>query len=110
SMPDVIAVVSKSTRLLISLQDDDYDFSITKDRTTLLFGTAGIDPIVSIHLQLSTTGDEPKLIQSYKFPCHMGGRANSVRVDALYQTVFGVSDPIELVINDVSSFITCITS
>ncbi|GMR49766.1 hypothetical protein PMAYCL1PPCAC_19961, partial [Pristionchus mayeri] len=97
SMPDVIAVVSKSTRLLISLRNEDCDFSITKDRSTLLFETDGKDPISSIHLQLSTNGDEPKLIQSYKFPCHVGGRVNSVRVDALYPTIFGASDPIESV-------------
>ncbi|GMR49761.1 hypothetical protein PMAYCL1PPCAC_19956, partial [Pristionchus mayeri] len=98
SMPDVIAVVSKSTRLLISLHNEDCDFSMMKDRSTLLFETAGKDPISSIHLQLSTTGDEPKLIQSYKFPCHVGGRANSVRVDAFYPTVFEASDPIESVV------------
>ncbi|GMR38621.1 hypothetical protein PMAYCL1PPCAC_08816 [Pristionchus mayeri] len=100
-MPEVIALASKSKRLLISLRNEDCDFSITKDRTTLMFETPGKGAISSIHLQLST--DHRKLIQSYKVPCHVNGRLNSIRVDAIYPTVFGDSEKIDYILTGYDS-------
>ncbi|GMR38348.1 hypothetical protein PMAYCL1PPCAC_08543, partial [Pristionchus mayeri] len=82
---------SKSTRLLISLHNEDCDFLISDDHATLLFDSMGKGVISYIDLQLSTT--EQKLIQSYSVPCH-AGRISSVRVDAIYPTVFEDSEEI----------------
>ncbi|GMS86846.1 hypothetical protein PENTCL1PPCAC_9021, partial [Pristionchus entomophagus] len=85
--PEVIALASKSNRLLISLHNEACEFTISKDLTTLLFETAGKGAISSIHLQLS----QQKLvsIRSLKIPCHSHGRGSSVRVDSLFPLVFG---------------------
>ncbi|GMS86844.1 hypothetical protein PENTCL1PPCAC_9019, partial [Pristionchus entomophagus] len=85
--PKVIALASKSTRLLVSLHNENCDFTITDDLTTLLFDSAGKDVVSSIHLLLSNNSGEE--IQSHEIPCHTSGRVSSVRMDAVYPLVFG---------------------
>ncbi|GMR50641.1 hypothetical protein PMAYCL1PPCAC_20836, partial [Pristionchus mayeri] len=86
-----LALISKSTRLIVSLQNENCDFSINDDHTTLLFQPKRRSPISSVHLQLSTA--EQGVIQSLDVPC-LKGRTGSVRIDAFYPTVFGVSNSI----------------
>ncbi|GMR50657.1 hypothetical protein PMAYCL1PPCAC_20852, partial [Pristionchus mayeri] len=98
-----LALISKSTRLIVSLQNRYCDFSISDDHTTLLFQSKRGPPISSIHLQLSAA--EHGVIQSLDVPCHKG-RSGSVRIDAFCLTVFGASDPIENVIYGELAFLS----
>ncbi|GMS98949.1 hypothetical protein PENTCL1PPCAC_21124, partial [Pristionchus entomophagus] len=102
SMPKVIALTSKSTRLHISLHNDNCDFSITDDRASLLFDTVNNSAISSIHVQLNCQG---RLIHSFKFPCHTRGRVSSVRLDPIYPFVFKDSEPIGSVITSTAEFL-----
>ncbi|GMS86847.1 hypothetical protein PENTCL1PPCAC_9022 [Pristionchus entomophagus] len=103
-MPEVIALASKSNRLLISLHNEACEFTISKDLTTLLFETGEKGTISSINLQLSSS--QQQLIHSLEIPFHSRGRGSSVRVDSLFPLVFGDSDPIESVMTMCSTHTT----
>ncbi|GMR38622.1 hypothetical protein PMAYCL1PPCAC_08817, partial [Pristionchus mayeri] len=97
-MSKVIALVSKSARLLISLHNNDCEFSISDDYTTLLLHPRSPRPISSTHPLTQTSGSQE--IQSYDFPCHTRGRMGSVRIDAILSTVFEDSEEIECILLD----------
>ncbi|GMR37766.1 hypothetical protein PMAYCL1PPCAC_07961, partial [Pristionchus mayeri] len=103
-MAKSVALLSKSNRLIVSLLNENCDFSISDDHTTLVFQPAHKIPISSVHLQLISSAQEE--IQSYKLPFHTRGRMGSVRIDALYPTVFGESQQIESVVDGNPSFLS----